>query len=208
MDETLQKSHILLTDSIEESVEELKTELAHTRKVFFIKEDFLLDDAKEVIREAYIAEAQTKYLILGAKSFNTFSQNALLKVLEEPPRNIIFILLSSSKSALLPTIRSRLIVKNKKEKAQALRVDLEFSTLSLKQMYAFVKEHTYLKRHDAKAMLEALFLQATLHEGLKLTQEQLDAFDRAYRLLELNGRFQTVLTQLLSTFIKTPSKKV
>ena len=35
------------------------------------------------------------------------SQNAFLKVLEEPPENVLFVLTASNASALLPTVRSR-----------------------------------------------------------------------------------------------------
>ena len=36
------------------------------------------------------------------------SKNALLKILEEPPKNLTFILLTTNRNALLPTILSRL----------------------------------------------------------------------------------------------------
>jgi DNA polymerase-3 subunit delta' len=73
--------------------------------------EFKVELAKEVIREAYIAEESPKYLILSALSYNIIVQNSLLKLLEEPPRNINFILIVKSKTALLPTIRSRLNIK-------------------------------------------------------------------------------------------------
>ncbi|NLZ36167.1 MAG: AAA family ATPase [Clostridiales bacterium] len=42
-----------------------------------------------------------------AQDMSTASQNTLLKLLEEPPRNIYFFLLCTSASGLLPTVRSR-----------------------------------------------------------------------------------------------------
>jgi hypothetical protein len=45
--------------------------------------------------------------IPDAQGLTTEAQNALLKLLEEPPERTIFILASSSEQALLPTIRSR-----------------------------------------------------------------------------------------------------
>ncbi len=46
-------------------------------------------------------------LILNSDTMNTQAQNALLKMLEEPPEKTFFILTTSQESRLLPTIRSR-----------------------------------------------------------------------------------------------------
>jgi DNA polymerase-3 subunit delta' len=46
-------------------------------------------------------------LIVTAHAMNQPAQNALLKTLEEPPRDTILILISSAPDKLLPTIRSR-----------------------------------------------------------------------------------------------------
>ena len=42
-----------------------------------------------------------------AEALNAIAANALLKVLEEPPQNVVFLLLSARPGRLLPTIRSR-----------------------------------------------------------------------------------------------------
>jgi DNA polymerase III subunit delta' len=46
-------------------------------------------------------------LIYPAESMNTQAANALLKILEEPPTGMVFILVSHQKDRLLPTIKSR-----------------------------------------------------------------------------------------------------
>ena len=46
-------------------------------------------------------------IIDSADELNRNSENAILKLLEEPPSNTLFILISSSPGRLLPTIRSR-----------------------------------------------------------------------------------------------------
>lgn len=56
-------------------------------------------------------EADYKIYILGnCQSMTTEAQNALLKVLEEPPSYVIFILTVTTKSAMLETILSRCVV--------------------------------------------------------------------------------------------------
>ena len=194
-------SHILIAEEVEEAFGELQEQLRGERIVPFLREDFLIEDAKAAIAESYISEASTKYIVMGGKSFNTVSQNALLKVLEEPPRNIEFILIAPSKSTLLPTIRSRMPVKKKKHLHIAVAVEIRLGNLDLNTLFSFVKAHEREKKHDAKALVEGLFHQATVNECLVLTQKQLDAFDKAYRLIELNARFQSVLTMLLMSFL-------
>lgn len=47
------------------------------------------------------------YIINHADKLNEFASNRFLKTLEEPPANVIFILISANKNAILPTILSR-----------------------------------------------------------------------------------------------------
>ena len=47
------------------------------------------------------------FIIDEASTMTTEAQNALLKILEEPPKNVYFLLLCDNASALLPTVRSR-----------------------------------------------------------------------------------------------------
>lgn len=65
---------------------------------------------RKIRTDAYIRpnEADCKiYLLLGIQNMSETSQNALLKILEEPPENVMFIMTTVSVSQLLPTVRSR-----------------------------------------------------------------------------------------------------
>ncbi len=71
---------------------------------------FPVDAIRQIRSDAYIKpnEAPNKvYVLLGAQNMSEISQNALLKVFEEPPKNVLFILTAVSAAALLPTVRSR-----------------------------------------------------------------------------------------------------
>lgn len=71
---------------------------------------FHVDTVREIIGDAYMQpnESEYKVYILGnAHCMNAQAQNALLKVLEEPPSYVIFILTVESKSAMLSTVLSR-----------------------------------------------------------------------------------------------------
>lgn len=74
---------------------------------------FHVDAVRRVRSDAYIKpnEASRKvYCLFEAQTMSEQAQNALLKILEEPPDGILFILTCPSASALLPTIRSRSLI--------------------------------------------------------------------------------------------------
>lgn len=72
-----------------------------------------VDQVRELRADAFIkAHSATHrvFIIEDADCMNPQAQNALLKVLEEPPQNVIFILLVASKTVLLDTIISRCVL--------------------------------------------------------------------------------------------------
>lgn len=196
------RSHILISAEIENSLESLKERLFPNRVVpFIVENEFKLEHAKAVITEAYISEAKTKYIVLGAKSFNAVSQNALLKILEEPPHNIEFIIISPSKSSLFATIRSRLPVIKANNSHNILELDLNLLKLDYAAIFSFLKTHARIGKTEAKELVEALYYRATVVDKLLLSSRQLENFDKAYRLLEVNSKAQNILSMLLMGFI-------
>lgn len=195
------KSHILISTDIESESARLSDELKPNRVVTFIRDEFKIEDAKAVVAEAYISESQTKYIILAAQSFNSVSQNSLLKVFEEPPRNIEFIIISPTKSNLLATVRSRMPLLKGVSSHKMDSVDLNLSRIDYAQVFAFLKENARVKKSDAKKLVEAIYYRATVTDMLILSVEQLENFDKAYRLLELNSRPQSVLCMILMSFV-------
>lgn len=194
------KGHILIANDIEAEIARLENELKPHRVVKFYEENFKIEHAKLVTAEAYISESQTKYIVIGATEFTDVAQNSLLKLLEEPPHNIEFILISSTKSNFLPTVRSRLpFVKiTGVHVTQSLEINL--ARIDYKEVFDFLKQNARVSKNEAKALVEALFYKATVVEKLILNQTQLDNFDKAYRLLDLNSRAQSVFAMLLMSF--------
>lgn len=195
------KSHILISSEIEKEFERLKSELKPNRVVGFIEDDFKIEHAKAVVAESYISEAQTKYIILGSRNFNTVSQNSLLKVLEEPPRNVEFIIISATKSNLLPTVRSRLPILKGEMLHSVQEIELNLARVDYAEVFTFLKANAMIKKSEAKALIEALYHRATVVDMLILSISQLENFDKAYRLLELNSRPQSVLAMILMSFV-------
>jgi DNA polymerase-3 subunit delta' len=69
-----------------------------------------INDIKEALRRVSLNpyEGSTSVVILdGAESMSDEAANALLKTLEEPPPQVMFLLLAGNDGAVLPTIRSR-----------------------------------------------------------------------------------------------------
>lgn len=65
---------------------------------------------RDIRTSAFIVpnEAPKKvYLLFNCDKINVPAQNAFLKILEEPPKNVVFIMTCTSASALLETVRSR-----------------------------------------------------------------------------------------------------
>lgn len=74
------------------------------------KKEIPVDTVRAVKAESVIMpnEADSKvFIIESADMMNPSAQNALLKILEEPPRHVRFILTAETPSLLLDTVRSR-----------------------------------------------------------------------------------------------------
>ena len=90
---------------------------SHADIPFYTAEDkpraFKVDYVRDIRNNAYIIpnEADKKVFILeNAHTMGNEGQNAILKILEEPPSYVNFIMLCSSKSGFLPTVLSRATV--------------------------------------------------------------------------------------------------
>lgn len=70
-------------------------------KVSYIKETIV---PEAILRPQF---SKTKVFIIDCDYLGAESQNALLKSLEEPPRHVVFILLSSNRDVVLDTVLSR-----------------------------------------------------------------------------------------------------
>lgn len=84
---------------------------AHPDCIYYSEGDKTkVEDVRKIEEEAYLStnEADFKVFILeDVDGYNEKCQNALLKIVEEPPRGVKFIMTASSVSAVLPTVRSR-----------------------------------------------------------------------------------------------------
>jgi len=76
------------------------------------KREILIDQIREMGADAYVIpnEADGKvYIIEDADTMNERAQNAALKIFEEPPANVHFLLCAENPAKLLVTVRSRCV---------------------------------------------------------------------------------------------------
>ena len=76
------------------------------------KREIVVEQIRKLQQDIFILpnEASYKvYIVHDADSMNRSSQNAFLRILEEPPSYVVFLLCAANPAALLPTVRSRCI---------------------------------------------------------------------------------------------------
>lgn len=79
-------------------------------KVYPKGDKFLVSDSQEIVEECFIKPifADKKIFIINdIDGAMEVSQNKLLKVLEEPPAGVFFLITASNQNLVLPTIKSR-----------------------------------------------------------------------------------------------------
>ena len=93
-------------DEVEEGTNEKLSEKTKKRSQNIIR----IDQIRELEAFVFVGshrDGNRVVLITEAEAMNAAAANSLLKILEEPPPSVYFILVSSRTKSLLPTIRSR-----------------------------------------------------------------------------------------------------
>ncbi|CAA6801222.1 MAG: DNA poymerase III subunit delta [uncultured Sulfurovum sp.] len=159
--------------------------------------EFLVEHAQNVIEKAYIASENLNYIILIAPKFSDVSQNRLLKILEEPPRNKAFILITESKSALLDTIQSRLPITLLHDNVIEETFSLDLENLNLAKVYEFVQENTRISSAECRVLVEKISLNAMKSEKYNLDESTLKVFSDCVKALDVGSPVTFVLNVLL-----------
>lgn len=147
----------------------------------------------ELIRQAradvYIRpnEAERKvYLLPRGQDMMEPSQNALLKILEEPPAYGVFLLLTDNPERLLPTIRSRCTELS----LQGLREDVLRSALAKRFPQAGAEDIAAAARRSAGYLGQAIGI---LEEGNGVSP-QMTAFAESYANRDTIGLLQVLVS--------------
>ena len=192
---------------ISSDFESIKDEFDGKNVRIFEYENMLLEDAKDVIAEAYIAEYEQKNIVIMAKKLGAEVQNSLLKILEEPPKNIVFTLIVPSKNTLLPTVRSRLMLEVRSRAKGRCEHGLDLWRIDLKSLGEFVKTQRELKENGKLSALEFSKLVCdiicdALDSGFVFSADELEYFKKLSYISALNTAPEYVLTPLLLLLMK------
>jgi len=196
---------IYITDDIDTLLEEIRKDIAHTTIIDRRDREFLLKDANEAIERAYITTSTLEEIILIASKFSIIAQNKLLKILEEPPKNKEFILITKSKASLLPTIKSRLPIKRVSTNKESLDLRVDLDNLSFEWIYKFLKDKKRISKLEAKEILEHISKEVLKSKNYKKDKELLDYLTDSLRALELNS---TPIFILSGLFLKLLEYKI
>lgn len=162
------------------------------------------------------------FAILNAEQSSGPAQNALLKIVEEPPINTQIILISSQPKQILPTIRSRCLNfhSTKKKKLSSEEVPQEIVDVcqsfiaETDQSFSYSKaielSEKYKKREDALYFIEKSMTH--LHSQLRVISDNnlsknvtfvLEQFLKAYQDLQKNFNTQLTLENYLFNVVNT-----
>ena len=147
-----------------------------------------VEDAEKIREEALLSpiEGERKVFILSDfAEANVQTQNKLLKLLEEPPKGVVFLLGATSSFSVLPTVLSRT------KKLEILPFSIEEVTACLARIY------------ENKHTMDALKLCAAASGGI--VGEAQNLLEGGYYKTLLDGAFSLVLAEehRLPTLVKT-----
>lgn len=152
------------------------------------KKNVSVDQVRELRAEAFVKPHQSAcrvFIIEDASRMNPQAQNALLKVLEEPPKSVVFILITPSKTMLLDTIVSRCVLLSLNDSVLSDNAQTELANAFLDLLlsgseYEMLKLLTPLEksRADAEAFFNAL--AACISRRLKCGTGHARTLDRLF----------------------------
>ena len=161
---------------------------------------FHIDTVREIRSTAYIApnESSKKVIILNdVQNMTIQAQNALLKIFEEPPEHVIFILTCDNINKLLPTITSRAVI------YRVQNLPLSFCADELQKRFKISSDEAY--------MYSKLF-NGNLGECIKVCSDEeyrniiwlcvsfiKNIGQNEYAMLSLTARFGEKQQQILSS---------
>jgi DNA polymerase-3 subunit delta' len=197
-------SGIIITYQADKVMRELEAE--RTNELFTVirsldakdkPKEFLVEHAQEAIAKAYMASEGLNYIILIAPRFSDIAQNRLLKVIEEPPKNKAFIIITESKSALLDTIQSRMPVTVLNDIQNEKPFNLEIENLNLGKVYEFVQVNSRVTAVECKALVEKISLEAMKSQKFNLDEGTLQLFSDSIKALDMGSPTTFILNTLL-----------
>ena len=142
-----------------------------------------VEEIRKLIAEAYLKPVNSKHKVIvidEADKMNVNAQNALLKVLEEPPSYITIILIVSNKEKILKTVLSRTteitfqaLTNDELEKIVGKEINCDYARGSASRAFAMLEGEEY---QYATALMQEMNQKDFLSFNRKMTEiKQSDA---------------------------------
>lgn len=181
--------------------------LSHSDVILYPKnnKNILVDDVKSLIEDAVLTPVESDkkiYIFCNFSSANSQSQNKLLKILEEPPKNVYIFLCVTNINKILPTILSRckkirLEALSNSEIKSCLPLDinltseqittiLDFSQGSIEKALNFCSSNEFLQVYNncLQTLVEMKDSKTLLAYSTKFSKEK-QTFETALDIFEL-----------------------
>lgn len=172
----------------------------HNLRIFGeIDKLFTIDLSRAILKEVSMASYDTKYILLLGNSFKEEAQNALLKILEDTPPKIVFVIIIENRNGIMPTVRSRLhklywkIEENKK----ALKDELDYKNLDDKKIIQYLLANKRISRDKVLELIKNTIVINGIDNNRTFNLEELDRITDLIRLLKLNSPALSILTSFL-----------
>lgn len=136
---------------------------------------YLVEQIRDIVADVSLAPIQAKtkiYILDRVDLMNVSAANAFLKTLEEPPSNVVFILLGRTRESVLPTIASRcqtvpfrhippteaagIVSQNTGADAALARVAIEACSGSITGAIGFIREKGNARIHFRQELMVRL----------------------------------------------------
>lgn len=198
-------SELIIDTDIDSQQQKIKSS---NKELFFVERivegEFLIEDAMFAIEKAHISSVGVKCIILGAQKFSVIAQNKLLKVIEEPPKDVIFKLIAPTKTTILPTILSRLPVRV--ENAHKESFSCEIKTFGLEYIHNLLQQSKGVKPFEAKEMIESISKEAFKSKDFKFKQKDYDVLADCIKLLDVGSPTIFVLNTALLSLLEVKTR--
>lgn len=154
-----------------------------------------VENIRQIRQEVMYATIDTKYrvyIIDEAHMLTTSAFNALLKTLEEPPKNVIFILATTEKHKIPVTILSR-----------CLRFD--FNRLSedkISSRLKYICDNENIKYEDGVCEYIAKLADGALRDGISILDRCISEMENGLKLEEIKNIVGAIDDDILNEIIK------
>ena len=154
-----------------------------------IKKQFTIDLARALIMESMKTSDGLKYILVLGESFKEEAQNALLKTLEDTPRNVVIYIFTNNMFTLLPTLKSRLhkFKYRWEEKSLVPKDEIDYLNMSEKQMVIILMANKRATREKVGDIIRDVIKLDAFNNRKTFSLDDLDKLTKLLHLLKLNS---------------------